>query len=404
MKMALEGIRVLDVSEAGLAPVCCRILADMGAEVIKVERTGGGDQTRGLLKITGDVPVYDINYVFEFYNFNKKGITLDLKQPEGQEILHKLVTKADVFVCNFRPHALKSLELEYATLARINPRLIYMHLSGYGLHGPERDTGAYDFVGYWARSGVMASLGEPGTPLPFQVPGFGDNTTGLYAAGAILAALFHRERTGEGQEVCVSLVGGGIWSMGIVLSSVLATGLEYPRVSRTCQSNPIFNSYECADGRWLQLACIQGDRYWHGVCRALELGELEADPRFATHEKRMENNVALITILDKVFKSRPQAEWAERLGKEDIIWTRVKTPAEIAADPTPWANGYFQEIDHPAGKKLKAILPPWQFSKTPPTIRTTAPEYGQHTEEVLTGLLGLSWEEISALKDKGVIA
>jgi crotonobetainyl-CoA:carnitine CoA-transferase CaiB-like acyl-CoA transferase len=250
----------------------------------------------------------------------------------------------------------------------------------------------------------MASLGEPGTPLPFQVPGFGDNTTGMYAAGAILAALFHRERTGEGQEVCVSLVGGGIWSMGIVLSSVLATGLEYPRVSRTCQSNPIFNSYECADGRWIQLACIQGDRYWHGVCRALELGELEADPRFATHEKRMENNVALITILDKVFKSRPQAEWAERLGKEDIIWTRVKTPAEIVADPTPWANGYFQEIDHPAGKKLKAILPPWQFSKTPPTIRRTAPEYGQHTEEVLTGLLGLNWDEISALKDKGVIS
>jgi formyl-CoA transferase len=136
MKMALEGIRVLDVSEAGLAPVCCRILADMGAEVIKVERTGGGDQTRGLLKITGDVPVYDINYVFEFYNFNKKGITLDLKQPEGREILHKLVAKADVFVCNFRPHALKSLELEYETLARINPRLVYMHLSGYGLHGP----------------------------------------------------------------------------------------------------------------------------------------------------------------------------------------------------------------------------------------------------------------------------
>ncbi len=404
MKMALEGIRVLDVSEAGLAPVCCRILADMGAEVIKVERTGGGDQTRGLLKISGDVPVYDINYVFEFYNFNKKGITLDLKQPEGRQILHQLVAKTDVFVCNFRPHALKSLKLEYETLSKINPRLIYMHLSGYGLHGPERDTGAYDFVGYWARSGVMASLGEPGTPLPFQVPGFGDNTTGMYAAAAILMALFHRERTGEGQEVCVSLLGGGIWSMGIVLSSVLATGLEYPRVSRTCQSNPIFNSYECADGKWLQLACIQGDRYWHGVCRALELGELEDDPRFATHRQRMENNVALITILDKVFKSRPQAEWAERMGKEDIIWTRVKTPAEIAADPTPWANGYFREIDHPAGKKLKAILPPWQFSKTPPTIRTTAPEYGQHTEEVLTDLLGLSWEDISALKDKGVIS
>jgi crotonobetainyl-CoA:carnitine CoA-transferase CaiB-like acyl-CoA transferase len=142
MKMALDGIRVLDVSEAGLAPVCCRILADMGAEVIKVERTGAGDQTRGIIKISGNVPVYDINYVFEFYNMNKKGITLDLKQKEGREILYKLVEKSDVFVCNFRPHALKSLGLEYEDISKINPRIIYTHLSGYGLHGPEKDVGA----------------------------------------------------------------------------------------------------------------------------------------------------------------------------------------------------------------------------------------------------------------------
>src|SRR4030067_3605372 len=133
MKMALEGIRVRDVSGAGLAPVCCRILADMGAEVIKVERTEGGDQTRGILKISGNVPVYDINYVFEFYNLNKKGITLDLKKEEGRQILYKLVEKSDVFVCNFRPHALKSLGLEYETIARINPGIIYAHLSGHGV-------------------------------------------------------------------------------------------------------------------------------------------------------------------------------------------------------------------------------------------------------------------------------
>jgi len=404
MTMALEGIRVLDVSEAGLAPVTCRILADMGAEVIKVERTGGGDQTRGILKISGNVPIYDINYVLEFYNLNKKGITLDLKKPEGREILYKLVEKSDVFVCNFRPHALKDLKLEYKDIFKVNPKIIYTHLSGYGLHGPEKDVGAYDFVGYWARSGVMATLGEPGTPLPFQVPGFGDNTTGMYAACAIMMALFHRERTGEGQEVCISLVGGGIWSMGIVLSSVLATGLEYGRISRTNQSNPIFNSYECKDGRWIQLACIQGDRYWAGICKALELGALETDPRFATHELRMKNNVPLIKILDKIFQSKTRSEWAEVLAKENIIWTIVKTPGEVASDPTPWSDGYFREIDHPAGKKLKVIMPPWQFSKTPATIRRTAPEYSQHTEEILTETLGLGWDEIEALKEKKVIA
>jgi crotonobetainyl-CoA:carnitine CoA-transferase CaiB-like acyl-CoA transferase len=403
MKMALEGIRVLDVSEAGLAPVCCRVLADMGAEVIKVERTEGGDQTRGILKISGNVPIYDINYVFEFYNFNKKGITLDLKKKEGQEILYKLIEKSDVFVCNFRPHALKSLGLEYETVSKINPKIIYAHLSGYGVHGPERDVGAYDFVGYWARSGVMASLGEPGTSLAYQLPGFGDNTTGMFSACAILMALFHRERTGEGQEVCTSLVGGGIWSMGIVLSSVLATGLEYPRVSRQDTSNPIFNSYECADGKWIQLACIQGDRYWSGVCKALDLGELENDPRFNTHERRMETNHELIPILDKVFKTKTRDEWADKLAKEDVIWTKVKTPAEVADDPTPWENGYFVEVDHPAGKKLKAIRLPWQFSKTPPTIRSVAPEFSQHTEEVLTGILGYSWDDIASFKDKKVI-
>ena len=404
MPMALEGIRVLDVSEAGLAPVCCRILADMGAEVIKVERTEGGDQTRGILKISGNVPIYDINYVLEFYNLNKKGITLDLKKKEGREILYKLVEKSDVFVCNFRPHALIDLKLEYKDISKVNPKIIYTHLSGYGLHGPEKDTGAYDFVGYWARSGVMSALGEPGTPLPFQVPGFGDNTTGMFAACAIMMALFHRERTGEGQEVCVSLVGGGIWSMGIVLSSVLATGLEYGRISRTNQSNPIFNSYECKDGRWIQLACIQGDRYWTGICKALDLGKLETDPRFSTHEMRMTNNKELIVILDKIFKSKPHKEWAERLAKENVIWTIVKTPGEVASDPTPWADTYFREIDHPAGKKLKVIMPPWQFSKTPTTIRRTAPEFSQHTEEILTETLGLTWDEITILKDKKVIA
>jgi formyl-CoA transferase len=191
--------------------------------------------------------------------------------------------------------------------------------------------------------------------------------------------------------------------MGIVLSSVLATGLEYPRVSRKVQSNPIFNSYQCSDGKWIQLACIQGDRYWTGICEALDIGHLEHDPRFETHEKRMENNLELIPMLDEVFKSQTQAYWADRLSKVDAIWTRVKTPAEVAEDPTPWANGYFREIDHPAGKKLKMIMPPWQFSKTPLTVRNTAPELGQHTEEVLTETLGYTWEEVEAFKEKGAI-
>lgn len=404
MSMALEGIRVIDVSEAGFAPACCRILGDMGAEVIKVERTDGGDLARGLVKLVGGaLPVSDIDYVFEFYNCNKKGIALDLKQEKGRQILHKLIEKSDVLVCNYRPHALKKLGLEYKTVSKTNPRIIYVHISGYGLHGPESSRGAYDFVGFWARSGVMATLGEPGTPPPAQLGAYGDNVSALAATCAVLIALFHRERSGEGQEVISSLLGAGIWAMGLVLSGVLATGTDSGRVSRKKTGNPLYNTYECKDGKWLQLICLQSDRFWHGVCKALGIEKLENDPRFSSHTNRMENCESLICVLDEVFASRSRAEWAKRLDEQETLWGPVNAPAEVVADQTAWANGYFQEVDHPVAGRYKMVLPPWQLSKTPPMIRTTAPELGQHTEEVLIDLLGYTWDDVAAFKDEGII-
>jgi crotonobetainyl-CoA:carnitine CoA-transferase CaiB-like acyl-CoA transferase len=403
MSMALEGIRVVDASEAGFGPACSRVLGDMGAEVIKVERTEGGDQGRGVVKIAGAIPVSDINYLFEFYNCNKKGVALDLKQEKGREALYKLVEKSDVFVCNYRPDALKKLGLEYKTLSKINPRIIYTHISGYGLWGPESFKGAYDYAAFWARTGVMAALGEPDTALSSQMPAYGDNISGLFAACATVIALFHRERTGEGQEVVSSLLGGGIWAMGLVLSAVMATGMDLDRVSRKKAGNPLYNSYECKDGKWVQLVCLQGDKFWHGVCQALGIENLENDPRFSSHIKRMKNNEALISILDQVFASRDRVEWGKRLDERDLLWGSVSTPAEVVADPTAWANGYFQEVDHPTLGRYKMVLPPWQFSKTPPKIKTTAPELGQHTEEVLVDLLGYTWDDLAAFKDKGII-
>jgi crotonobetainyl-CoA:carnitine CoA-transferase CaiB-like acyl-CoA transferase len=403
MKKALEGIRVLDVSEAGFAPACSRILGDMGAEVIKVEKREGGDQSRGVVQIAGALPISSINYLFEFYNCNKKGIVLDLKQEKGREILYELVEKSDVFVCNYRPTALKKLGLEYKTMSRINPRIIYTHCSGYGLHGPENSKGAYDFTAFWARSGIMAVLGEPGTDPPSQMPAYGDNISALAAACATVIALFHRERTGEGQEVVSSLLGGGIWAMGLVMSAVIATGMDLGRVSRKKAGNPLYNSYACKDGTWVQLVCLQGDKFWPGICKALSIEELESDPRFSSQIKRMENNESLITILDEAFASRDRVEWAKRLDEYDILWAAVNTPAETVNDATALANGYFQEVGHPVIGRYKIVMPPWQFSKTPPKVRTIAPELGQHTEEVLIELLGYTWDDLLVLKEKGIL-
>jgi len=401
MKPPLEGIRVLDLTQWVFGPTTAAVLGDWGAEVIHLEDPSGGDPMRGLLSMAV-ISMSNINFPFELCNRNKKSLTVDTKQAKGQEIVHKLVEGADVFVSSLRKNVLERQRLDYATLSKINPRLVYAHVSGYGEKGGESNRAGYDFAAFWARTGLMASLGEPGTPPPPQRNGWGDQISGLSMAGGIALALFVRERTGIGQEVNLSLLGSGIWMAGCLIQGSLATGEDFPQLSRKSAGNPLFNTYGTEDGRWLQLVSLQTDRYWPGFCKAIEKPELEYDSRFDSHEMRCANNTILISIIDETLATRTLEEWAKRFDENGVLWGAVKNYLETASDQQAIENDYIAEVEHPARGRVKIVASPIQLSKTPAAIRTTAPELGQHTEEILLES-GYTWDDISYFKNGNVI-
>jgi len=401
MAGALEGIKVLDLTIWYLGPMCAGILGDWGAEVIHIEDVTG-DPTRGI-RAAGVVPVGETNWPWEILNRNKKSITIDLRQERGQEILYKLAGRADVFVTNFLGSVLKRMKIDYESLSQINPKLIYAQGSGYGERGSDKERPGYDFTAFWARSGIMATLGEPGSPPTPQLPGMGDFISALCLAGGISTALFAREKTGKGQKVSLSLLGAGLWMGGSQAQATLSTGIEFARVSRKTVGNPLWNYYQTGDKKWIQLVCLQSDRYWPGFCKAAGRKYLEHDPRFDSHENRMRNNVALISIIDEVMLTMTRDEWGKLFDENGLLWGPALTYAEAINDPQVLENEYIVEVPHPRYGSIKLIASPLQFNRTPAKIRSTAPECGQHTEEILLEL-GYSWEDMLGLKDRKVIA
>ncbi|MFQ5826270.1 MAG: CaiB/BaiF CoA transferase family protein [Dehalococcoidia bacterium] len=398
--MMLQGIRVLDLSQFIFVPYCCVHLADLGAEVIKIENPNtGGDPNRGMMG--GHLPDAGFNYGFEQNNRSKKSIAVDLSHQEEKEVIHKLVAVSDVFVTNFQVLTLKRLGMDYESLTRFNPALIYALGTGYGLNGPDKDRGAFDY-GVFARSGMMSTFGEPDSPLCQCQPGMGDHAAAMSLAFGIMAALFHRQRTGEGQLVETSLLGGLLDIGGLSLQAALATGEDIPRRDRKSTGNPLCNSYATKDGEWLQLASKQSDRNWPDFCRALGIEHLQNDPRFEDHVKRSENAAELIAILDKIFAGATLDEWAQRFEGLNVHWSPVYTYSQVAADPQAWENGYIVETEHPQLGSLKVVGLPVAFSKTPPLVRSGAPELGQHTEQIMLDI-GYSWDDITRLKDQNVI-
>jgi len=398
--MALSGIKVVEVSTWAAGPSCGMWLAELGADVVRVEPIQG-DPVRGIMQ-TGVLPVTDFNWMWEMWNRSKRGIAVDLAQEAGQEIIHKLVEKTDIFLANLRPSTLKRARLDYETLSRLNPRLIYANITGYGPKGPGTDWPSFDETGFWARSGIMATLGEPDTPLVPLRGAMGDHTTGIFTLGGIALALYVREQTGRGQRVDVSLVGNGMWVAGVDVQGALIYDQEIPRFSRKTIGNPLYNHYECKDGKWLQLQMLQTDRYWSGVCKALGREDLEHDPKFDSHQKRVENNVELIAILDEVLATKNRNEWAPRLHENGLVWGPAQTPLEVTQDPCVLENNYIVEYEHFSGRKLRGITFPIQLSENPTKTPRGAPEFSQHTEEVLLEL-GYNWDQLSQLKEKKVI-
>ncbi len=401
MEGPLSGVRVVEISLFQQGPVAGMRLGDLGAEVIKIEAPGG-DPARGFMRMIGAMAgLKGRNYYFEHCNRNKRGMVLDLKKPQGLEVFFKLIAGADVFVNNMSIGAPIKMGIGPEVLLAKNPRLIYAQASGWGRRGPDAEEYSFDYTGI-ARSGLMMAGGEAGSPPTQMLPGIGDEMGGLMCAWAVCAALYAREKTGQGQLVDTSLMGSVIANLGLIMAAPAVLGQEFPREVRAQAGNPIYNHYRCGDGKWLAMAHLQPERYWPLVLKALDLGELEQDPRFAKFEERSRHARELVAIFDERLASQPRDYWLERLAGAGCIATPVQTPLEVAGDPQALANQYFVETKHPQEGKGKAVGFPWDFSATPASCRRPAPEYGQHSEEIL-GELGYGPEQIAQLRAQGVL-
>lgn len=401
MEGMLNGIRVLEVANWVAGPSAGAILADLGADVIKVEHPETGDPARSITVSTQGVVGYTggLNTVIELLNRGKRSIAANLEHPEGQQAVRDLAKKADVLITNLLPQRQERYGLRYEDLSADNPRLVYMALTGYGPLGAENDRAGFDYAAFWARSGIMGTLGERDTAPVQQRPGMGDQTTSLALTAAIGLALYERERSGKGQRVDCSLLHTALW---VEAPDLLAAARERKPVQRPLRSeagNPLFNYYQTQDRRWLQLVMIASDSFWPGFCRAID-DEALTTPEFGSHALRAQNGPALVALLDRTFARRPLEEWAERLDRERCIWAPVQTLDQVVVDPQVRANGYLTRLDHAEDGAFDVVAAPFQFARTPSIVRALAPEIGQHTEEVLLEA-GYTWEDIGALHEAG---
>jgi crotonobetainyl-CoA:carnitine CoA-transferase CaiB-like acyl-CoA transferase len=402
VKKALEGIRVLDLTQWLQGPVCAQYLADFGAEVIHVERPVTGDGARGVRSIKA-LAIGDWNQYFLVINRNKKSLAIDLKREEGQQLFYKLVEKSDVFLSNFQPENLKAWGLTWEKLREVNPRLIYTMNTGYG-HAMEIDRPSYD-INVQALTGLMARQGEPGQPPIYLGMGSGDTYGGLMSALGIMMALHQRRRTGKGQYIDASLYGAQLFMAAPTLQPFLASKSELysTQQSRSRAGNPFWNTYEARD-KWIFLCLENTDDGWSKLCRSLERTELTDDARFATAEKRIENREDLIAVLDDILKQRDAQEWTQRWRSAGIDASPIQTLEDIANDPQAWENDYLLETHcDEVGREVAIRGLPITLSKTPGRVETLGPELGQDTELILADTVGCSWDEIGELKEKGAI-
>jgi len=396
MALPLARYRVLELAQLIAGPLCGMYLADMGAEVIKVESPSGGDASRTLYdpSLGGD------SAVFLTVNRNKQSIALDLAQPDGRAVFGRLAERADVIIAAYRGGVAEKLGIDWASLQPENPRLIYCSLTAFGPEGPWRTKPGLDML-VQAMSGLMAVTGEPnGGPLLCGAPVL-DTLGGFSAALGILTALLHRERTGEGQRVDVSLLSGALWAHAARLALFLVTGDEPGRHGSSHPTLVPFQAFRAEDG-WVYVA-VWADRLWAPFCAAVELPALAADPRFATRQGRLANRQALVRLLEPVFAARTVREWMARLEAHDVLCAPVNRYADFAADPQVVASGMLVSEDHPRAGRLSTLDTPIGFSRTPGGIRTHAPALGEHTDAVLARA-GVEPDEIARLRAAKVVA
>jgi crotonobetainyl-CoA:carnitine CoA-transferase CaiB-like acyl-CoA transferase len=389
----LTGIKVIDLTYYVAGPGSAKILADWGADVVKIEPPEGepGRSTGLTLGVPSED---DFNPYFGTYNMNKRAIVLNLKNPEGRAVMDRLLAWADVFITSFRPGALKRLGLDYETVSVNHPKIIWASVNGFGEKGPEKDRPGFDTVAFWARSGAMLDLTEKDTAPLIPILAFGDASAACSLSGGIAAALYQRVRTGKGCKIMLALYAQAIWNVGAALVST-QVGDVYPK-SRKSPIVPMTNSYRTSDGHWLFVTVLDDRLYPIFLEKVLLLPDLAADPRYNNIVGAKKNTVELTALIEKEFGAHTREEMIRRLIEADIAHETINHVADVLTDPQAAANHYVLEVTQPNGEKLLSAQTPIKFNTTEVSIRHGVPLPGGHTEEVLSEL-GYASEEIQKL-------
>jgi crotonobetainyl-CoA:carnitine CoA-transferase CaiB-like acyl-CoA transferase len=396
--LPLEGVAVLELSEFVMGPSAAAILADWGAEVIKIEHPSHGDRVRGVLRGNGHPDAF--NFYFEQNNRSKRSVGIDAAKPEGRQLIKRLIERCDVFVTSLSERTRQVWGLTYEDVVAIQPTVVYARTSGQGLRGPDGELPGFDATSYWARSSMGYMVTEPGADQqPMPAGGFGDMMGGLALAGGVAAALVRSRAQGAPVLVDSALLGVGCWAMYEGLEVVDVLGIDPKTQFRVPlrASNPLTSPYRTSDGRWIALCLIDPVKFWPGLVRALGREALIEDPRFRGVEERAVNKAALRRELERAFAERTTAQAIADLRAGDVPFSLFQTPGELLHDPQLRANGFL--IPHATDEDRFLVASPVQFNETTVAARRPAPEVGQHTEEVLLEA-GLSWDEISDLKDR----
>lgn len=392
----LEGVRVLEVANFLAAPACASFLRDMGADVTKVESIDGDswrNMTPDLVFPDGKPPW---NPGFNVDNRGKKGIAVDIGRPEGRDLVLDLAKDIDIFITNLTPPRAKRYGLTYAAVRRKNPRVIYAHLTGYGVRGPERDRPGFDDVAFWASSGIMSGIGEPGRPPVQNRASLGDKATALALLSGVLAALFQRERTGQGEYLNASLLSSGLWSFSDELQGYLETGSTPSRRTREEPVVATHNTYQLKDGSWIMLA-MPAERFWPRLVRALNVPPPADDLDLLTEAGHIARSREVVRMLDTALAKKTLRQIYRPFVREGLIWSPVVTPAEVVEDRQVIENEMLADVG-----PYRVVRHPVQFANSRVEPRGPAPAIGEHTDEVLAAA-GYPEGEIVALRQAGVI-
>jgi crotonobetainyl-CoA:carnitine CoA-transferase CaiB-like acyl-CoA transferase len=403
----MENVRVLEVAQFSFVPTAGAVLADWGADVVKVEHAVTGDAQRGS-RFIGQVPVDpEFSAVIQHANRGKRSIGLALEHEGALEVLYRLVARSDVFLTNFLPAARRRLRIEADDIQGVNPAIIYVRGSAFGNEGPDREKGGYDFTAFWSRAGNAASATPATLDEMVHMPGpaWGDSMGGMTIAGGIAAALFARERTGEASVLDVSLLGVGVWAAGLAIDMSLLDGEPWHAPTTagywSAPKNPISGNYRTRDGRWLVFHMSQLGRYWEEFCTCLGRPELRDPERFGTVEDIMANTPAAAAVIKDEIGKRTLDEWTERFGTMEGAWAIAQDSVEVARDPQVRANGHIAPVVDALGRPRELVASPVRFDATDPSL-TRGPEFAEHTDEILRGL-GYDDDQIIELKIEGAV-